>query len=204
MIVTFWSGCDPNDAIVGHGQSDRLRHRQPRRRDAQHLGHFRLIDRLAPPDNSHRPPLARRSRTPDAVAVAHIERPGQAGALHVATPTQTQGSIGRLIRRRKECFWIMTSANATCTPCVVMPAFSERLDQSRITPSCRHFMWPRCARSGHYPPPPRVPTNAANNPRSDDLWMGAGVVFYRTFARHDKGVVASLPKHHLYMRLKQR
>src|SRR5919112_869290 len=88
-----------------------------------------------PPGDQHRPPFPGCRAATDAVAVAHPQRPGQAGPPDVARPAERDGALGRLVRGRKERFRIDAAASPANAPCFIGAALLDRSKQPRVA-SC--------------------------------------------------------------------
>ncbi len=116
--------------------------------------------RITAPDRRHGSTFACCRGTPDAVAIACVERPRKARSLNRAIPAQSQGRIRCFSWSRKECLRILTAADTARSPRLVRRAFGERSNQSWVSPCRCDLVWSRHACSGHYPPPPRVLNNS--------------------------------------------
>jgi hypothetical protein len=95
------------------------------------------------------------------VAVAGVQCPGKACALHVTAPAERERGFGRLTRSREESLWIVSPTDSPRSPGFVgsaigLATFGKCPNESRVAPCGRHLMWSWRACSGHNPPPPRV------------------------------------------------
>ena len=110
---------------------------------------------VAAPRDEHRPAFPRRGRPPDPVAVADLQRPGQAGSLDVAGAAQRDRGVGRLARRREEDLRIDALTYAARTPGQILVALLERAQQTWIAASGRDLVRAWHPRPSHAPHLPR-------------------------------------------------
>ena len=146
----------PDAAGAGRGRDRRVT--AAARRLAAGTG---AVDRVAIRSNSslrHATSIARRSRgvvrAPDAVAVADLQRPGQAGALDVTGAAERDRGVGRLAGRRKEHLRIDALTHASGPPGQVLVALLQRPQQSRISSCGGDLVRAWHPRPGHAPTSP--------------------------------------------------
>src|SRR3954452_3387309 len=100
-----------------------------------------VVDRLTvglhplAPGDQHRPPFPGCRAAPDAVAVAHPQRPSQTGPLNSAPTAERKRALGRLVRGREEASRINAAPSSANPPPAIGAALIDLSKQPRVA-SC--------------------------------------------------------------------